>query len=275
MTLNCKGSLIDLDIPKVMGILNLTPDSFYDGGKYKNQDEILSQTTKMLKEGATFIDVGGYSSRPGATHISEEEETQRVLPVIELLLKEFPEILISIDTFRSGVAKKSIEAGAALINDISAGNLDEKMMKIVADLQVPYIIMHMRGTPKTMKTHTHYENLIQEILFYFSEKTAEARNLGINDIIIDPGFGFAKTPQQGFKILKHLKLFSNLECPVLVGLSRKSMICESLGISPNEALNGTSILNSFALYGGASILRVHDVKEVVEAVKLYDCVLKA
>jgi dihydropteroate synthase len=268
MTLNCKGSLIDLASPKVMGILNLTPDSFYDGGKYKNQGEILSQTAKMLDEGATFIDIGGYSSRPGATHISEEEETQRVLPIIELLTKEFPDILISIDTFRSGVAKKAIEAGATMVNDISAGNLDKKMMETIAKLQVPYIIMHMRGTPQIMKTQTEYENLLQEILLYFSEKMAAARELGINDLIIDPGFGFAKTPKQGFEILNNLKLFSNLDCPVLVGLSRKSMICKTLGISPKEALNGTSVLNSIALYNGASILRVHDVKEAVEAVKL-------
>lgn len=275
MTLNCKGSLIDLGTPKVMGILNLTPDSFYDGGKYKNHDEILSQTDKMLKEGATFIDVGGYSSRPGATNISEEEEIRRVLPIIKLLLEEFPEILISVDTFRSGVAKKSIEAGAALVNDISAGDLDGNMMKTLAALQVPYIMMHMRGTPQTMKSQTHYEHLIQEILFYFSEKTAAARDLGINDLLIDPGFGFAKTPEQGFEILNQLKSFTNLECPILVGLSRKSMICKSLGVSSKDALNGTSILNSIALYNGASILRVHDVKEAVEAVKLVDCILRA
>jgi len=270
MTINCKGKLIDLSTPKVMGILNLTPDSFYDGGKYKNDNEILSQVYTMLKHGAAFIDVGAYSSRPDAKHINEDEELQRLLPIISLILKEFPEILISIDTFRSQVAKQGLEAGAALINDISAGKLDEEMLETVAKLKVPYIMMHMKGTPQTMQQHTNYENLIKEMLFYFSERIARAQALGIIDIIIDPGFGFAKTKEQSFEILNHLELFKMLDKPILSGVSRKSMIYKTLENSPKEALNGTTVLNTVALQKGASILRVHDVKEAVECVKLIE-----
>ncbi|HET8809815.1 MAG TPA: dihydropteroate synthase [Flavobacteriaceae bacterium] len=268
MTINCKGELIDLDSPKVMGILNLTPDSFFDGGKYKNETEILAQTEKMLNEGATFIDVGACSSRPDAEDISEAKELKRLLPVLELLVKKFPEILISVDTFRSPVAEKAISAGAAIINDISAGNLDEEMMKVVAKLKVPYIMMHMRGTPKTMKTLTDYDNVVLDVLRYFSEKIQKALELGISDLIIDPGFGFAKNISQNFEMLQHLEVFKNLELPVLVGLSRKSTIYKTLKISPKESLNGTTTLNSVALHKGASILRVHDVKEAKECVLL-------
>ncbi|MEX0995916.1 MAG: dihydropteroate synthase [Flavobacteriaceae bacterium] len=268
MTINCKGTLIDLSTPKVMGILNVTPDSFYDGGKLKDDKALLGQAEKMLSEGATFLDVGGYSSRPGATDIPESEELQRVLPAIELILKNFPEALISVDSFRSEVALQSVEVGAALVNDISAGLLDEQMIPTVAKLQVPYVMMHMRGTPQTMKNLTDYEDVTLEVLRYFSERIATARQAGINDVIADPGFGFAKTIDQNFELLKRLELFKNLGVPVLAGLSRKSMIYKTLNTSPQEALNGTTALNSIALLKGASILRVHDVKEAVECVEL-------
>lgn len=268
MFINCKGTLIDFETPRVMGILNLTPDSFYDGGKYRSEKEILSQTEKMLKEGATFIDIGGYSSRPGAEEISEKEELQRILPVIDLLLKKFPEILISVDTFRSKVAEESIRSGAALINDISGGQLDEKMLKTAAELQVPYIMMHMRGNPKNMKDLNQYDDVVNDIMFYFSEKIAAARELGINDIIIDPGFGFSKNIEQNFQLLSHLKFFKELELPVLSGVSRKSMIYKTLGTDPENALNGTTVLNTISIMNGANILRVHDVKEAMEVVKL-------
>jgi dihydropteroate synthase len=270
MTINCKGTLIDLSTPKVMGILNITPDSFYDGGALKTDAALLSLAEKMVNNGATFLDMGGYSSRPGATDISESEEISRVIPAIELVLRNFPKALISIDTFRSEVAKKAIESGAAIINDVSAGMLDEAMLPTVAQLQVPYVMMHMRGTPQTMQTLTDYENITLDVLRYFSERISAARALGINDLIADPGFGFAKTPEQNFELLSQLELFKNLQIPLLVGLSRKSMIYKTLGITPQEALNGSTALNSIALLKGASILRVHDVKEAVEVVKLYE-----
>ncbi|MGY5849877.1 dihydropteroate synthase [Salegentibacter sp. F14] len=269
MTINCKGNLIDLSPPKVMGILNLTPNSFYTESRVKKESELLKKSEKMLAEGATFIDIGGYSSRPNAEEVSTAEEINRVIPAIELLIKNFPEITISVDTFRAEVADKSIQAGAALINDISAGSLDEEMMPVVAKHKVPYIMMHMRGTPKTMQGLTHYKDLTRDIIFYFSEKIKLARQHGISDIITDPGFGFAKTTTQNFELFKHLELLKNLDLPFLVGISRKSMIYKSLEISPEEALNGTTVLNSLALSRGASILRVHDVREAVECVKLY------
>jgi len=269
MNINCKGKLIDLSVPKVMGILNLTPDSFYDGGKFRNEKEVLVHTEKMLSEGATFIDVGAYSSRPGATHISEEEELQRLIPMVELLLKEFPDILISVDTFRSIVAEKAVEADAAMINDISAGNLDKNMFETVAKLQVPYIMMHMKGNPQTMKYETDYKNLLQEIIFYFSEKITLLRKLGVNDILVDPGFGFSKNIQQNFEVMNRLSIFQNLDVSVLVGVSRKSMIYKTLETSAANALNGTTFLNTIALVNGAKILRVHDVKEAMECTKLF------
>ncbi|MGB1308403.1 MAG: dihydropteroate synthase [Oceanihabitans sp.] len=268
MTINCKGKLIDLSTPKIMGILNLTPDSFYDGGKYKNESEILSQVYIMLKNEATFVDIGAYSSRPNAKHISETEELKRLLPIITLLVKEFPEIIISTDTFRSTVAKESVAAGAALINDISAGKLDTNMLATVASLHVPYIMMHLKGTPQNMQQQTDYKNILKEILFYFSERIASAKKHGIKDIVIDPGFGFAKNTKQNFELLNSLQHFKNLEFPLLIGVSRKSMIYKTLKNSPQEALNGTTVLNTLALQKGANILRVHDVKEAVEAVKL-------
>jgi len=251
-----------------MGILNITPDSFYDGGKHKNEKDILKHVEIMLQEGATFIDIGAYSSKPNASFVSEEEELSRILPIITSVLKEFPNTLISIDTFRSQVAKQCIDQGAVLINDISAGILDNDMLKTIADLQVPYIMMHMKGTPQTMQQLTQYDNLVKDILFYFSKQIAEARQLGIVDLIVDPGFGFAKTTEQNFEILNQLDLFNMLELPLLVGISRKSMIYKTLQNSPNDALNGTTVLNTIALQKGANILRVHDVKEAVECIKL-------
>ncbi|WP_103070963.1 dihydropteroate synthase [Aquimarina sediminis] len=268
MTINCKGALIDLSTPKVMGILNLTPDSFYDGGKYKNENDILKKVEQMLKEGASFIDLGAYSSRPGADHISIEEEKKRLLPIITLLLDNFPNILLSIDTFRSEIAELSIQAGGALINDISAGNLDKKMIPIVGELKVPYIMMHMKGTPINMKSLDHYEDLIHEMNIYFAEKIAEAKKHGVNDIIIDPGFGFAKNLDHNFELLKKMKFLEIHDLPILAGLSRKSMIYKTLKNTPAEALNGTTTLNTIVLLNGASILRVHDVKEAMECITL-------
>jgi len=273
-SINCKGTLIDFDSPKVMGILNVTPDSFYDGGSYKNEKDILAQAEKMLNDGATFIDVGAYSSRPDAQDISVEEECNRLIPVVELLLKNFPEVLLSIDTFRSKVAQEAVTSGAALINDISAGLLDTEMLSTVAKLQVPYILMHMRGTPQTMKGLTDYEDLVKEVLFYLSERVAAARALGLNDIIVDPGLGFAKTLAQNYELLHATEKLQILDLPILIGLSRKSMITKTLSIDATSALNGTTALNMVALQKGASILRVHDVKEAVETVSLYQA-LKA
>ena len=267
--MNCKGKLIDLSSPKVMGILNITPNSFYDGGKFTAENQILVQVEKMILEGATFIDIGAYSSKPNAKFVSETEEISRIIPVLELILNKFPETIISIDTFRSEVAKICIENGAAIINDISAGNLDEKMWEIIAKFNVPYIMMHMKGNPKTMQSLTNYENIVKEILIYFSEKIAKARSLGINDLIIDPGFGFAKTLEQNFEVLQKLELFQMLDLPILAGISRKSMIYKTLETNAENALNGTTVLNTIALTKGAKILRVHDVKEAMECVDLY------
>lgn len=270
MTINCKGQLIDLASPKVMGILNVTPNSFFDGGKYKTESVILSQVGKMLTDGATFIDVGAYSSKPSAEFVSEKEELNRIVPVVNLILEKFPDCLISIDTFRSEVAKVCLENGAAIINDISAGNLDDKMLETIAKYNVPYIMMHMRGTPQTMQTMTNYDNIVKEMLFYFSERVAKARSYGINDLIIDPGFGFAKTLEQNYEVLQKLELFEMLELPLLAGFSRKSMIYKTLHSTAEEALNGTSVLNTIALTKGAKILRVHDVKEAMECVTLFN-----
>ena len=270
MTINCKGQLIDLSTPKVMGILNVTPNSFFDGGKYKNENEILSQVEKMLIDGATFIDLGAYSSKPSAEFVSEQEEISRIVPAIDLILKHFPETILSIDTFRSEVAKASIENGAAIINDIAAGNLDDKMFGIIEKYNVPYIMMHMRGNPQTMQKLTNYEDIVKEMLFYFSELIVKARSFGINDLIIDPGFGFAKTIEQNYEVFQKLELFKMLELPLLIGISRKSMIYKSLNTSVENALNGTTVLNTLALTKGAKILRVHDVKEAMECVTLFN-----
>ena len=268
MTINCNGNLIDLSAPKVMGILNLTPDSFYDGGSYKDEKSILLQVDKMLKDGATFIDVGAYSSRPNATNISVEEEISRIVPIVKLLIKEFPSILLSIDTFRSAVAKACLENGATLINYISAGSLDDEIMSVIAAYKVPYIMMHMRGTPSTMQQLTEYTDVTLDIKHYFAEKIAKARAKGIIEIIIDPGFGFAKTTAQNFTLLQNLDLFKSIDVPILAGLSRKSMIYKTLDTTAANALNGTTALNTIALTKGAGILRVHDVKEAVECIAL-------
>ena len=270
MTINCNGSLIDLSSPKIMGILNLTPDSFYDGGNYKNELQILNQVEKMLREGATFIDLGAYSSRPGADHISEEEEKKRILPIIKLILSKFPKTILSIDTFRSKVAEESLEIGAAIINDISAGNLDEHMLDIIAKYQVPYIMMHLKGTPQNMATLDNYTNLIKDVLHYFSKQISLARVKKINDIIVDPGFGFAKNASQNFELLANFELFKTFELPLLVGLSRKSMVYKTLKTNPKNALNGTTALHMVALQNGAHILRAHDVKEAKECITLFN-----
>lgn len=268
MTINCKGKLIDVSVARVMGILNVTPDSFYDGGQNRSDRDILSRAETMLAEGATFIDVGAYSSRPGADFVPEDQELSRILPVVDLLLKNFPDILLSIDTFRSNVARACIDRGAALINDISAGHLDPAMLPAIANLQVPYIMMHMRGTPQTMQQFVQYDNVTRDVLFYFSERIQQARSLGINDIIIDPGFGFSKTIEQNFELLQHLELFRNLRLPLLVGVSRKSMVSTVIGRTAQDALNGTSVINTIALQKGANILRVHDVREALECIKI-------
>ena len=268
MTINCLGKLIDLTSPKVMGILNVTPNSFYDGGKHSDDESVLFQVEKMLSEGATFIDIGAYSSKPSTEFVSEEEEISRLIPVIQLVLKHFPATLISVDTFRAKVAKAAIEKGACIINDISAGSMDAVMMATVAKHHVPYIMMHMKGNPQTMQSMANYENITKEMLFYFSEKVAQARSLGISDLLIDPGFGFAKTKDQNFDVMNNLELFQLLELPILVGVSRKSMISKTLETSPEFALNGTTVLNTIALQKGANILRVHDVKEAMETIKL-------
>ncbi len=270
MTINCKGELVDLISPKVMGILNLTPDSFFDGGKYKDESSILTKVEYMLDHGATFIDMGAYSSRPGADHVPEDEELQRMIPVIDLILKKFPETLISIDTFRSKVAAESIEHGAAIINDIAAGNLDENMFATIAKYQVPYIMMHMKGTPQSMQKEATYDNLINDLRFYFSEKIKETTSKKINDIIIDPGFGFAKTTDQNYTLLNHLDMFQTFGLPILIGLSRKSMVYKILESSPQEALNGTTALHTVALLKGANIIRAHDAKEASECIKLVE-----
>lgn len=270
LSLNCKGQLIDLSTPKVMGILNITPDSFYDGGQFKDSKSILVQTEKLISEGATFVDVGAYSSRPGADFVSENEELHRIIPVVELILKHFPKTLISIDSFRANVIRECVNAGAVISNDISAGHLDDQMMKTIGELGIPYIMMHMRGTPQTMQNLTHYDHLITEIFSYFSERVQLAKQHKIMDVVIDPGFGFAKTLSQNYELLGKLEFFQNLNCPILCGVSRKSMIYKTLNCLPKEALNGTTALNMVALMNGTNILRVHDVKEALECVKLFN-----
>lgn len=268
MTINCKGTLVDLSTPAVMGILNITPDSFYDGGSYKSDADVLTRVAVMLEQGATFIDVGGYSSKPGADFVDESSELKRILPIVELILREFPDTFLSIDTFRSRVASDCIEHGAAMVNDISAGLADDKMLATIARYQVPYVMMHMRGTPQTMQQYTEYDDLLVDVLFYFSQRLELARSLGINDVIIDPGFGFSKTTAQNYEILGKLELFANLGLPLLAGVSRKSMVYKLLNTTPAESLNGTSVLNTVALFKGANILRVHDVREAAECIKI-------
>ncbi|MEQ9009096.1 MAG: dihydropteroate synthase [Ekhidna sp.] len=267
-TINIGGEIIDLSSPKLMGIINVTPDSFFSGSRKTALTDILKSAENMLKDGATFLDIGGYSSRPGAEDISIEEEPERVIEPIESISKEFPEAIISIDTFRSEVAKKAIDLGADLVNDISAGNLDSGMLSAVSEMGVPYIAMHMRGTPQNMKELNKYDDLLHDVLKYFSSVVHDCNQLGIKDVIIDPGFGFAKTADQSFDLLNKLDHFHHLDRPLMVGISRKSMIYRTLYSTAEEALNGTTVLNTVALLKGAAILRVHDVKEAVEAIKL-------
>lgn len=270
MTINCNGKLISLDQPKVMGILNVTPDSFFDGGKYKDESSILSQVEKMINEGATFIDIGAYSTRPGGLEIDNTTELNRITPIVKLILKEFPNTILSIDTFRSSVAKECIQLGAAIINDISAGLQDKQMLNTVAKMNVPYIMMHMKGTPQNMQQKTDYDDMLKEILLFFSERLSLAKSLGIKDIIIDPGFGFAKNVDQNYELLRQLQMMNFIEHPLLVGISRKSMIYKTLNTTAEQALNGTTALHMVCLQKGAKILRVHDVKEAMECVKLHD-----
>lgn len=268
-TLNVDGNLFSLDEPKIMGILNLTPDSFYAESRVPSEKEVLVRAENMLKDGADMLDVGGYSTRPNADDIPLEEEIKRVTPTIRALRKEFPNTMISIDTFRSQVAKAAVQEGAHLINDVAGGNLDEEMFQAVADLKTPYILMHMRGTPKTMKSLANYDDLLLEVYQELKLKCEQLKALGISDIMIDPGFGFAKTISHNYELLKNLSYFKNLGFPILIGLSRKSMIYKTLDITPEEALNGTTALHMVALQQGAKILRVHDVKEAKECVELY------
>jgi dihydropteroate synthase len=267
-SLNIKGKLIDLSTPKVMGILNITPDSFYSNSRTKSIDEALTKAAQFLNEGATFIDIGGYSSRPGAKDISTTEEVDRLVPVVESLAKTFPEAIISIDTFRAKVAEETILAGAHIINDIASGDMDELMFETVAKLQVPYMIMHMQGTPQNMQQNPVYKNVLLEVIDYLAKKIAALKALHIHDVIIDPGFGFGKTTEHNYELLNQMEAFKIFKLPILVGFSRKGMIYKTLGTSAAEALNGTSVLNTIALQKGAGILRVHDVKEAVECVRL-------
>lgn len=267
-TIRIDGKLIDFSEKKLMGILNLTPDSFYDGGKYKNLKGMLLKVEQMIAEGADIIDVGGFSSRPGAENVPVEEELKRVIESIKLIKSHFPDTIISIDTFRSEVAKKAIEAGAAMINDISSGEMDPNMIGLVKETQVPYIMMHIQGTPSNMQQNPVYKDVLNEVLQFFAQKLETAHKMGIADIIIDPGFGFGKTLEHNYQLLKNLSVFGNLGQPILAGLSHKSMINKVLNISASESLNGTTVLNTIALINGADILRVHEVKEAKEAILL-------
>ena len=268
-TLNCKGRLLAAEKPLVMGIINITPDSFYEGSRQQNADDILGQATKMIHEGADILDVGGQSTRPCSVRIPIKEELDRVLPAIEIIIKNFPDTIISVDTYQSEVAKEAVNAGASIINDISAGEIDKSMIATIAKLGVPYICMHMKGTPESMQQDPTYENITKEVLDFFIQKKDECKQAGIHDVIIDPGFGFGKTISHNFKLLKGLTVFKMLERPLLVGLSRKSTIYKPLGVTADEALNGTTVLHTLALQNGADILRAHDVREARQAITLY------
>lgn len=270
-SLNVNGRLLDLSTPQVMGILNVTPDSFYAGSRSRTEAEIAARACQILDEGASIIDIGAYSSRPNAEHISPEEEMQRLRTGLEILNRNHPDAIISVDTFRAEVARQCVEEyGAAIINDISAGEMDEQMFPTVARLNVPYIMMHMQGTPQNMQKEPHYENLLKEVFMYFARKVRQLRDLGMKDIILDPGFGFGKTLEHNYELMAHLEEFGIFELPLLVGVSRKSMIYRLFGATPQEALNGTTVLDTVALMKGADILRVHDVREAVEAVQLIE-----
>lgn len=274
-SININGELLDFSTPLVMGILNVTPDSFYSGSRKQSEEEIVSRVCQILEEGGKIVDIGGQSTTPTSTLIPAKEELKRLEPTLRLVRKEFPNTILSIDTFYSEVARPAVEKyGVNIINDISGGQIDDNMFETVARLNVPYILMHMRGTPQTMQQHTHYDNFIQDILYYFSEKISKLNLLGVNDIIIDPGFGFSKTTDQNYQLMAYLKYFNIFDVPILVGISRKSMIYKLLECTPQESLNGTSALNTFALLSGANILRVHDVKEAVECVKIVEKISK-
>ncbi|AYD49214.1 dihydropteroate synthase [Arachidicoccus soli] len=269
-TLNCKGKLLSLEKPAVMGIINVNNDSFYSGNRKAAIIDAGALATKMLEEGAAILDLGGQSTRPQSTLVSAKEEAERVIPVIESIIEKFPEVIVSIDTFYAEVAKEAVNAGASIVNDISAGNLDSKMLKTIAALDVPYIAMHMRGTPQTMNALTVYENITREVLDYFIKKIEQCSSAGIKDIIVDPGFGFAKTSVQSFELMKNLNAFSMLERPILTGISRKSMIYKTLNTTAEDALNGSTVLHTFAVQNGANIIRTHDVKETVETIRLLE-----
>ena len=270
-TINCRGELLDLTLPKVMGIVNITPDSFFDGGKYTNNEVLISQIDNMLHNGCHILDIGAYSSRPGAKDVSQHEELKRLTSALNIIRKKHPKAIISVDTFRAQVAHTVVkDFEVDIINDISAGELDPDMFRIVSELKVPYVMMHMQGTPDTMQNNPRYTNVVKDITMYFSKKINELKLLGVNDVIIDPGFGFGKTLDHNYQLLKHLNDFKILEMPILVGVSRKSMICKVLEINPDEALNGTTVINTLALQAGANILRVHDVKQASETIKLLD-----
>jgi dihydropteroate synthase len=274
-TLNCKGKLLVIDKPLVMGIINATPDSFYEHHLQKGMDAIIALADKMISEGAGILDIGGQSTRPGSGRISAEEEMERVVPVIQLLVEKYPEIILSIDTYHSKVAAAAVNAGVAIVNDVSAGNMDKDMLTTVAALKVPYICMHMKGEPDNMQKMAQYNDVVKEVLDFFIEKIAQCTKAGIKDLIIDPGFGFGKTIQHNFKLLKNMTVFEMLDKPILAGLSRKGTIYKTLGITAVEALNGTTVLNTMALLNGASIIRVHDVREAREAIQLFDIYSKA
>ena len=269
-TVNCRGKLLNLTHPIVMGILNITPDSFFDGGKFTEEKLIISRVEKMLNDGAAIIDIGAVSSRPEAKDVSEKKELERLIPVLKTLVKKFPTAIFSVDTYRSIVARKAIETGAAIINDISGGSFDKKMFATVGELRVPYILMHMQGTPQTMQKNPSYQNVMKELMVFFQKKVVELKNCGVHDIIIDPGFGFGKTVEHNFEILRNLSLFKMLDFPLMAGVSRKSMINKILKITPEKALNGTTVLNTIALMNYSKILRVHDVKEAKEAIKIFN-----
>ncbi len=267
--INVNGRLMDLSCPQVMGILNVTPDSFYAGSRKQTEEEIAARAQQILAEGGSIIDIGAYSSRPNAEHISAEEEMKRLRNGLEIIRREHPDAVLSVDTFRADVARMCVEEyGVAIVNDIAAGNMDSEMFSTIARLGVPYIMMHMQGTPQNMQQHPHYEDVLREVLYYFSEKVQRLRDMGVKDIILDPGFGFGKTIEHNYELLNQMEEFAIFELPLLVGVSRKSMIYKLLGITPEEALNGTTVLHTIALMKGANILRVHDVKEAVEAVRL-------
>lgn len=269
MTLNCRGRLVDLSTPKIMGIINATPDSFYSKSRVATSDDLKIRIEQMIEDGVDIIDIGAYSSRPNAEHISQEEELNRLLPLVEFIKKEYPNLLVSIDTFRAKVADECIQRGADLINDISGGQIEDELLEVIANKEVPYILMHMRGTPQTMMQYTQYKHLANELLLYFSKGIQKAKKAGIKDVIIDPGFGFSKTLEQNYQLLNNLELLNSLEAPLLIGISRKSMISKALNTTAEKSLNGTTALHMIALSKGAKILRVHDVKEAVECVKLH------